>query len=178
MPVAQKLLTAEEFAHLPDYERAELLNGDVLHTMPSNPIHGLIAAELVSQLKLWIKQTRSGIAGTDGGFILGRNPDRVRGPDVWFIRAQRIPHMSEGFWEVAPDVIAEIISSSDTAEVIKGKLQDYFQAGTQLVWLVYPRFKQVEAHRPNGTMRIFGIEDRLESEILPGFSSNVAELFL
>lgn len=178
MPVAQKLLTAEEFAHLPDYERAELLNGEVIPTMPPNPIHGMIAAELVSQLKLWIKQTHAGIAGTDGGFILGRNPDRVRGPDVWFIRSERIPNFSEGFWEIAPDVVAEVISSSDTAEVIKSKLQDYFNAGTQLVWLLYPRFKQVEAHTPDGTMRIFQVEDRLESALLSGFSCKVAELFL
>ncbi len=178
MPVAQKLLTAEEFANLPNHEHADLISGEVIPVMPPNPIHGMIAAELVSHLKLWIKETRAGIVGTDGGFILGRNPDRVRGPDIWFIRSERIPEFSEGFWEIAPDVVVEIISSSDTADVIKEKLQDYFRAGTQLVWLLYPRFKQIEARTPDGNMKIFEAEDRLESELLPGFSCKVSELFL
>lgn len=178
MPVAQKLLTAEEFYLLPDHEDMELIDGKVNPIMPPNPLHGLIAAELTSQLKTWVKQTGAGIIGTDGGFILGRSPDRVRGPDVWFIRSERVPEFSESFWEIAPDMVAEIISASDTASVIKEKLQDYFGAGTRLVWLLYPRFKQVEAHTPDGRMRIFNAEDRLESELLSGFSCKVSELFL
>ncbi|MGL4608460.1 MAG: Uma2 family endonuclease [Trueperaceae bacterium] len=178
MTVAQKLLTAEEFYLLPDHEDMELIDGKVNPIMPPNPIHGLIAAELTTQLKLWVKQTNSGIVGTDGGFILGRNPDRVRGPDVWFIRSERVPEFLESFWEIAPDMIAEVISYSDTASVVKEKLQDYFGAGTKLVWLLYPRFKQVEAHTPDGTMKIFNADDRLESNLLPGFSCTVADIFI
>jgi Uma2 family endonuclease len=75
-------------------------------------------------------------------------------------------------------MVAEIISSSDSAEVIKQELQDYFRAGTKLVLLLYPRSKQVEAHLPNGTMKNFATKDRLETDILPGFSCKVTELFL
>jgi Uma2 family endonuclease len=178
MPVAQKLLTAEEFATLPNHEHANLINGEVISVMPPNPLHGMIALKFARILGDWLEQSKAGIAGTDGGFILGRNPDRVRGPDVWFIRSERIPEFSEGFWEVAPDVVVEIISSSDTADVIKEKLQDYFRAGTQLVWLLYPRFKQVETRTPNGNMQIFEVEDKLESDLLPGFSCKVSELFI
>jgi Uma2 family endonuclease len=177
MPVANKLLTAEEFAMLPDYEHADLVNGEVILVMPPNPHHGMIAFKVVERLGSWLEQSQAGIAGTDGGFILGRNPDRVRGPDVWFIRSERIPEFSEGFWEVAPDVVIEIISSSDTAEVLKEKLQDYFHAGTKLIWLLYPKFKQVEAHTPDGKMKIFEAEDGLETNIMPGFSCKVAEFF-
>jgi Uma2 family endonuclease len=179
MTVAHKLLTAEEFLKLPEHDNAELIDGEVIPTMPPNPIHGMISFRLANILGDWLEGTKAGVFGIDGGFLLKRNPDRVRGPDVWFIRAERMPDVNaEGFWEMAPDMVAEIISSSDTAEVIKSKLQDYFQAGTQLVWLLYPRFKQVEAHTPAGTMRIFQAEDRLESALLPGFSCKVADLFL
>lgn len=178
MPVAQKLLTAEEFASLPNHDHADLINGEVIPVMPPNPIHGMISFRFASRLNQWLEQSKAGIAGTDGGFILARDPDRVRGPDVWFIRSERIPEFSEGFWEIAPDVVVEIISPSDTADVIKEKLQDYFRAGTKLVWLLYPKFKQVEGRTPDGKMRIFEAEDKLESELLPGFNPKVAELFL
>jgi Uma2 family endonuclease len=97
MPVANLLLTAEEFGRLPDHENAELVNGEVSYFMPPNPIHGMIALKFGRLLGEWLEHSKAGIAGTDGGFILGRNPDRVRGPDVWFIRAERVPEFSEGF---------------------------------------------------------------------------------
>jgi Uma2 family endonuclease len=178
MTVAQKLLTAEEFASLPNHGHADLIDGEVISAMPPNPLHGMISMRFASRLNEWLEQSKTGIAGTDGGFILGRNPDRVRGPDIWFIRSERVPEFSEGFWEIAPDVVVEIISPSDTADIIKEKLQDYFRAGTQLVWLLYPRFKQIEARTPDGNMHIFEADDRLESELLPGFSCKVSELFL
>lgn len=175
--VATKLLTAEAFYEL-GLENAELIEGEIVETMCPTPEHGEIAGSLISLLKIWLKQNKLGRAGTDGGFIVGRNPDKVRGPDVWFVSNARMPENTEKFWEVAPDLIAEIISPSDTANVIKGKLSDYFAAGTQLVWLVYPLFRQVEAHGLDGKVVTFAESDRLEvPQILPGFSCQVAELF-
>ncbi len=97
---------------------------------------------------------------------------------MWFVSAARLPERTDKFWEVAPDLVAEIISPSDTANVIKGKLHDYFVAGTQLVWLVYPLFRQVEAHRSNGRVIVFSEVDRLQApDLLPDFSCKVSDLF-
>jgi Uma2 family endonuclease len=74
-------------------------------------------------------------------------------------------------------MVAEIISSSDTADVIKEKLQDYFRAGTKLVLLLYPRHKQIEAYLPGGTMKNLATDDRLETPLLPGFGCKVSDLF-
>jgi Uma2 family endonuclease len=175
--VATKLLTAEAFYEL-GLENAELIDGEVVETMRPTPEHGEISLNLGSLLRNWNKQHNAGRVGTDGGFIVGRNPDKVRGPDVWFVSNARVPDNTEKFWEVAPDLVAEIISPSDTANVIKSKLSDYFAAGTLLVWLVYPLFKQVEAHSADGKIVIFSETDRLEApQILPGFSCQVSELF-
>jgi Uma2 family endonuclease len=178
MLTLKKLLTAEEFAQLPGHEDAELIDGEVTEVMPPNPIHGGIAAEITMHLKLWARQNQAGMVGVEGGFIVRRNPDRVRGPDVWFIQADRVPEPKpEGFWAIAPNLVVEIISSSDTVEVLKEKLEDYFAAGTQLIWLIYPRFKQVEAHTPDGIMRIFRVDDLLEAkELIPGFQCVINEL--
>lgn len=177
MAVAKKHITAEEFYQL-HLDNAELVEGEIIESMPVTPEHGKIAGWLVTFLNLWIIQTRAGQAGTEGGFILGRNPDKVREPDVWFLSKDRNPENKEAFWEVAPTLVAEVISPSDTARVIKGKLADYFAAGTQLVWLIYPSYKEVEVHTPAGTMTTFREADTLrEPQLLPGFSCKVADLF-
>jgi Uma2 family endonuclease len=81
MPVATLLLTAEEFGRLPHRKHTELINAEVNYVRPPNPMHGMITLKFARLLGEWLEQSKAGIAGTDG-FILARNPDRVRGPDV------------------------------------------------------------------------------------------------
>ncbi|MGL4612243.1 MAG: Uma2 family endonuclease [Trueperaceae bacterium] len=116
---------------------------------------------------MWNKEHHAGRVGTDGGIIVARNPNKVRGPDVWFVSNARLPENIEKFWEVAPDLVAEIISPSDTANVIKSKLSDYFAAGTLLIWLVYPLFRQVETHSADSKITIFNKQARLETSLVP-----------
>lgn len=176
--VATKHLTAEAFYQL-GLENAELVEGEIVEYRHPTPEHGELSLNLGSLLRAWNMRHKAGRVGTDGGFIVGRNPDKVRGPDVWFVSNARIPERTEVFWEVAPDLVAEIISPSDTANVIKGKLNDYFAAGTQVVWLVYPLFRQVESHSSDGTIVVFTESDLLQAPpVLPEFSCKVADLFV
>ena len=52
------------------------------------------------------------------------------------------------------------------------------EAGTRLVWVVYPRHKVVEVHYPSGQVRVLGEGDVLDGEdVVSGFSYSLAELF-
>ena len=46
-------------------------------------------------------------------------------------------------WDVIPDLAVEVISESNGANEISIKLIDYFKAGVQQVWVVYPHSRQV-----------------------------------
>jgi hypothetical protein len=47
-------------------------------------------------------------------FILGRNPDTLRGPNVAFVhRARLIGAPSDGWLEGSPDLVIEVISDED-----------------------------------------------------------------
>lgn len=173
-------LTAKEYSRLPDSKATELLDGELVEITPLGAAHGEIAAELASRLRVWAKGGTHGKVGLRSGFVLRRDPHRVRGPDIWFVSRDRVPRsgVPQGFWEIAPDLAVEAIALGDTVETVKERLEDYFEAGTRMVWLVYPRFKQVEAHLPDGTMRTFKETDILEApHLLPGFSCRVADLF-
>ncbi|RIH88922.1 putative restriction endonuclease [Calidithermus terrae] len=149
------------------------------HTPPGAQ-NGEIAAELASRLHAWARQGQHGRVGLNSGFVLRRDPDRVRGPDIWFVQRERVPKegVPQGFWEIAPDLAVEVVAPTATVDEIKERLEDYFAAGTRLVWLVYPRFRQVEAYSPEGSMKTFREGDTLEAPlVLPGFGCRVAELF-
>ena len=179
--VRPKPLTAEEFWLLPgDGKFRELVRGEVVETVPPGGIHGAVALRLGARLEAWARGGPGGYTGVESGFFLSRNPDTVRGPDVSYVRAERIPEtgLPEAFWDIAPDLAVEVVSPGESAEEVREKVRDYLAAGTGLVWVVYPRTREVVVHTPDGLSRAHGEGAALEGfDVLPGFVCPVAELF-
>jgi len=176
----QQLLTAQDFWLLPgDGKRRELVRGEVIATMPPGGKHSEIALIIGSLLRAWAKRSR-GFVGVEGGFVLAHDPDTVRGPDVSYVRKDRIPDsgVPDAFWNLAPDLAVEVISPSETAREIHEKVREFLRAGTPLVWTVFPSTREVIVHTPDGLARTFGENDALEfAEVLPGFRCTVREIF-
>jgi Uma2 family endonuclease len=176
------VISAEELLAMPDGgKRLELIRGEVVETMPPGGIHGSVAVKIALALELWRVQSSGGYVAVEAGYILAREPDTVRGPDVLYVRPDRIPSggVPQGFWNIAPDLAVEVVSPSESAEDIREKVRDYLEAGTPLVWEAYPRTHEVLAHTPDGLARTFGQGDELAfPEVLPGFSCPVADLFV
>jgi len=174
-------MTAEEFWRLPDSgKRRELVEGEVVESMPPGAVHGIVAARTSYLLENWARGGPGGFVGVESGFVLRRSPDVVRAPDVFYVRRERIPAagVPEAFWELAPDLTVEVVSPSEGAEEIREKVRDYLEAGTPLVWEIYSRIREVVAHTPDGLARAYGGGDTLGGfDALPGFACDVAELF-
>jgi Uma2 family endonuclease len=179
--VLHQLLTAQDLWQLPDMgTRRDLVRGEVIETMPPGGQHGAIAVILAMLLRLWTKQNTGGYVGVEAGYILAHDPDTVRGPDVSYVRAERIPRsgIPEGFWDMAPDLAVEVVSPSETADEVREKVRDFLSAGTPLVWTIYPRTREVIVHTPDGLARTYEANDTLEfPDALPGFICSVVELF-
>jgi Uma2 family endonuclease len=174
-------MTAEEFWQSPfNTKHSELVRGEVVESMPPSKDHGTIALAIGTLLRVWIQSGAGGKAGVESGFLLARDPDTVRGPDVYYVSSTRAQadDTSRAFWTVAPDLAVEVVSPDETAEEIRAMVRDFLTAGTPLVWVVYPRTGEVVVHTADGLARTYGENDVLEfSEVLPGFSCKVSELF-
>ena len=179
--VAQRLMTAEEYWQSPlNSKHSELVRGEVVEAMPPSRDRGKIALAIGTLLRLWVQGGAGGEAGVEAGFILARDPDIVRGPDVYYVSPARAQSDDESraFWTIAPDLAVEVISPDETADDIREKVRDYLAAGTPLVWVVYPRTSEVVVHTADGLARTYSGDDVLEHpEVLPGFSCRVSELF-
>jgi Uma2 family endonuclease len=116
---------------------------------------------------------------SDTGFVLSRNPDIVRSPDVAFLRNERLKSIpEEGFFEGAPDLAVEIVSPSESATTLARKIRQYLQAGTHTVWVVYRKTREVHVYEAAGKTSFLTEADTLESpELLPSFCVKVAEFF-
>ena len=181
--VPMRLLTAEEFALLPSPEdgaQQELVNGVVVTMPPPSTYHGLCCNEIVYHLNVHIRPQKLGhVAINDGGVLLSRKPDTVRGPDIAYWSRERMPEPPrKGYAEIVPDLVVEVLSPSDVFLQSLRKVQQYFRAGVREVWLAVPEDRSVAVCRPGQEQVILSNGDTLTGgEVLPGFSCAVADLF-
>jgi Uma2 family endonuclease len=178
MTVDARLFTAEELLRLPDDgSRYELVQGELKKMSPSGLEHGRIAARIAIHLGAHVRQHRLGeVYIAEAGFVLTREPDTVRAPDVSFVRADRVIS-TNGFMPGAPDLSVEVISPSDLVTEVNRKTGQYLRAGSRAVVVVDPENRIVHVHRASAP-EVTIVEDVLEVEdVVPGWKMPVAEIF-
>jgi Uma2 family endonuclease len=181
----EKLLTAEEFYKLPDPPhggRMELWEGRVRIEMPVGRPHSRRAFWLILGLGPFVEANGLGELHIELGYRLRRSPDIVFAPDVSFVdQAGLLEEAPPGFINRAPVLAVEVTSPDDTEREVLAKVATYLQYGTERVWVVRERQQTVTVHRADGTSRVYGIEDSLDSDdagfALEGFSMRVADIF-
>jgi Uma2 family endonuclease len=99
---------------------------------------------------------------------------------VAFVAAGRLSadRPPKGFVELAPDLVAEVVSPSDSAREVEEKVQDWLSAGVRLVWVVHPSTRSVTVYRSLQDIRVLTESDTLNgADVLPGFTCPVRDLF-
>lgn len=178
-----RLLTAEEFARLPespDGSKQELVRGEVVMTPPPGFQHGYRQGRVFRLLDAYAASTSHGRAVLETGVVVEREPDTVRGPDVSYWSAERLPLDQEpkGYPETAPDLCVEVLSPSSRRSMIREKVAEYFARGVRLVWVVDPEGRSVSVYRSADEARLLHDTATLDGgDVLPGFSCRVADLF-
>ena len=172
---SRRLMTAEELARLPDDGRVyELSRGKLICMAPSAWPPSMVAGNLHLEVGAFVRQHKLGICGvSEGGFLLNTDPDVVRAPDVWFVRADRVPAPPApgGYWPGAPDLAVEVLSPSDRFIDVMRKVRDYLDAGVRLLWVIDPEARTAGIFRPGVSERFIDEDGALDGEdVLPGFS--------
>ncbi|NES21352.1 MAG: Uma2 family endonuclease [Symploca sp. SIO3E6] len=163
-------------AEHPEY-RMELVDGNVTIMSPSGYESDEVAAEVVRVLGNWTRPRKLGrITGSSAGFELP-NSD-VRAPDVSFVLAERMQRTSRSFAELAPDLMVEVKSPSDSMKALRKKIQGFLSQGTKVGILINPEKHRVEIYRPGEEVVVLGDGDVLSiPDLLPGFEVAVSDLW-
>ena len=177
-----KLLTAADLLRL-DGEgvRGELIRGVLCETMPTGIEHGRIVTSLVIELGNFVRPRALGtLVASDAGVWLERDPDTVREPDIAFFAAETMPPDARvtGYAEVAPDLVVEAASPSDSRREVHDKARMWLSHGVRLVWAVHPEARTVDVHRPDRDVETLREQDALDGlHVLPGFTCDVSAVF-
>jgi len=175
-------LTAKELFTMPqDDQKTELIKGEFNKMPPTGGRHGIIASRLDRYIGTFVEEHSLGhVCAAETGFILSKDSDTVRAPDVSFISKDKIPvdGVPEEYWELAPDLAVEVLSPSDRASKVLEKVAEYLEAGTKMVWIVDPNTKTVTIYRSFEDIQILTEEDEVDgSDIVPGFQYPLSRIF-
>ena len=177
IPAVRRKMTEDEFLRLPDDGRKwELVDGEA-REVPTGHKPDAIGIQVAVLLKPHARG-RGVLAGSQAGFRM--TTGNIRSPDVSFTRKERMPNgqPSEGFEDFAPDLAVEIISPSEQPDEMARKVAEYFGAGAEQVWHLFPDTKRVTIYySPFDTADVGPAETLDAGDLLPGFSCRVEELF-
>jgi Uma2 family endonuclease len=183
MSTRTQLGTAEELLRMPDDGfRYELVCGELRKMPPAGHVHGRLAATLTASLVRYVTANQLGaVYAAETGFILRRNPDTVRAPDVAFIRQQRVQEVGDvaGYWPGAPDLAIEVVSPSDSYAEVEEKVFEWLEAGTLMVLVVNPRRRSVTVYRSLADIIVLTQNDALDGgDVVPGWTMPVKDIFV
>ena len=178
-PQSGRRFTPDELLALSDGANYELAGGELV-ARRTGAESSWVGGQLHLLLANHCKSTGAGwVLPSDAGYqCFTDDPNRVRKPDVSFVRFDRLAGLPDGYLRLAPDLAAEVVSSSETYCEIEDKVDEYLAAGVRLVWVVNPPNRSIRVHRPDGSVTDLRQADDLTGEdVLPGFRCAVAELF-
>ncbi|MBI4748589.1 MAG: Uma2 family endonuclease [Acidobacteria bacterium] len=138
-------------------------------------------AEITMQLRLWAKQNGEGTTfDSSGGFLLSNGA--VRSPDAAWVRYSRLNALTaearKKFIPLCPDFLIELRSPTDSLSVIREKMQEYLENGTQLAWFIDPEQRRVYVYSAPDLVCELENPEKLSGEpILPGFELNLGEIW-
>ncbi|ETW99375.1 MAG: hypothetical protein ETSY1_15260 [Candidatus Entotheonella factor] len=131
---------------------------------------------------LWgfVKQHNLGlVTGADGMVRLASGLVRI--PDVAFISWDRLPGRRvpvEPIPGLAPNLVVEVLSESNTAGEMARKRREYFTAGVQVVWLIDPDARTLEVFVSADQSVVLDERQTLDGgSVLPGFTLHLHDLF-
>jgi Uma2 family endonuclease len=173
--------TASELFKMPDDGfRYELVKGELRKMSPAGGEHGAVVYNLSGLLAPHTKVIGQGF-GAETGFKIASDPDTVRAADIAFVRRERIPEtgIPKNFWELAPDLVVEVLSPGDTYSEVEEKVEDWLKAGVRAVWLVDSKRRGVTVYRSMTDVTRLSEADELDGgDVVPGFRCKVSEIFV
>lgn len=161
----------------------EVVDGQVRQRPEMWVYEAFLSTNLMVDLNTYGRLYRLGRAYAHMLYLLNPETNLQRRPNVTFISADRWPlerRPARGKWalDIVPDLAVEIISPTHHTGDDFLKVQQYFQAGVKLVWMVLTSVDQVYAYHSPTEIQVLGRGDALEGGlVVPGFRVELNDLF-
>ncbi|TKC59091.1 Uma2 family endonuclease [Pedobacter hiemivivus] len=167
-------------------ERLELIRGKIFEMSAPLTFHQEVSREVAAELYIHLKGKKCSVfsAPFDVRFPKGSKDDKniytVVQPDICVICD--LQKLDRKGCIGPPNIVVEILSPSNNQKDLQIKYELYQEFGVKEYWIVDPNTKTFLKHVLNDsgnyvTAPPFIVGDKFTSDILPGFSLNLDEIF-
>lgn len=149
MVLEKQHISLDDLLAMGEDARVEIINWEMIEMAAAGMTHQILAMNIIRILDKYVTEKNIGLILPDGmTYLMNSLSSGLKDsfvPDVSFVRHENIP---EGFnpdkpHPGIPDLAVEIISPGDDADMVQTKVRTYLEQGTQHIWLVYPKTKEV-----------------------------------
>jgi len=178
MGTAVKALPLEEYLSSPAYEHCEWIDGEAVELNVGTMPHSRIQVKCARKLDEYFDRRPGGYVGSELRCRLTVAGElRIYLPDVSAVLGG--PELAEiAYLDRAPDLVVEIRSPDDSLSALHRKIQDYFDNGTKLAWVILPEERAVLIFTPNAPTRTAVSGETLDgADLLPDLTIPVDALF-
>jgi Uma2 family endonuclease len=182
-----KLITYEDYLLLPEVNRRyEIIDGELQMTPSPTKRHQKLVLRIASLLESFASEGNLGeVLPAPMDVLIEKHPKlRTRQPDVLYLDRRSGSVSSDedsNLLATVPDLVVEILSSSDSRRKIREKLTDYHRIGVKECWLISPEAETIEVLDWSGnemkTTALYGIDRCLSSSVIPGLSLALKQIF-
>ena|ERR1035441_8814375 len=157
----------------------QIIGGEIIMTPMASPFHQEIAGNLSHRLRQFVRSNRLGklLHPVEIRF----SDDEVYQPDLSFIKQSKIEGVKKDKIETLPDLVIEVLSPSNAYYDLTHKKAVYARYGVAEYWIIDPIEGTIEILlNENGLYRTEALLRKpasLESDMFPGFSMTVEEVF-
>jgi Uma2 family endonuclease len=185
-PVIRRQMTLAEFNVLPEDPELDrfLLRGELweLPMTKRNRWHSGIEARISQLLLNWRDSLPLNQFEVFSGEVGCDLPDQESGVgiDVAVFAGETLAAQppKEPYIIGAPILAVEILSPSDTQELVTKKMRAYLDAGVKFVWIVDPDIETITVHQPDAEPVMLRKSDEMNGDPhLPGLRFPVAAVF-
>lgn len=172
--------TYAEYATLPEGSRYQLIEGDLILSPSPTRRHQTIVRRIFLVLNTFVAAQRLGeVYFSPLDVIL--DDQNVSQPDIFYVSNARASILCPEGARGGPDLCVEVLSPG-TKELDRGRKRVlYARHGVIDYWVVDPVANTIELYRlqqdAKNPLRTFAVADTLATDLLPGFTMNLAEVF-
>jgi len=174
----------DAFMVLDSHLMVEIIDGELVEMNPVGGEHHDVGGNIYNLFFPHVKRYKLGLVYFDGViYLLNQKDKRLKGaqvPDVSFIRKTMIPKdwKRDRPFPGAPTIAVEVVSPGDNIEHLLKRTQTYLDAGTQQVWLVYPKVREIHIYFSDNTIRRYHDDMSIAmGDLMPDLTLTLAEIF-
>lgn len=182
MTTIQTKLTYGEYLNEPyTMLRFDIVDGEVVMSAGPTRPHQIASGNIYRPVHSFVTGKGMGeVLYAPVDVVVQHDPLRVRQPDLLYVSNENAGILGDRI-EGGPDLVVEILSSSNSRSDIESKLSDYAQVGVRECWLIAPQGRTVETLQLEAgewqRIAIRGVGESVATVALLGLELAVSDIF-